>query len=82
MVPPAPIQVILTGNNIDTLLVVAERVKATVSEVAGTREEDISVEGENPEIAISVDRQKMALFHLTMDQVGGTMQNAFAGNTD
>ena len=78
----APIMVTLTGDNIDTLLRVSEQVKAVVAQVPGTQGLDVSVEGGNPEIAVTVDREKMALLHLTMQDVGGTMQNAFAGNTD
>ncbi|PKA81939.1 HAE1 family hydrophobic/amphiphilic exporter-1 [Ulvibacter sp. MAR_2010_11] len=76
-----PIQVILTGNNIDELIEVAEEMKIVIDKVPGTREEELSVEGGNPEIAITVDRDKMAVLKLTMSDVGNTMQNAFAGNT-
>jgi HAE1 family hydrophobic/amphiphilic exporter-1 len=59
----------------------SEKVKTAIAGIAGTREIEVSVEGGNPEIAISVDRDKMALLNLTMSDVGNTMQNAFAGNT-
>lgn len=76
-----PIQVILTGNNIEELIVVAEDMKKTIDAVPGTREIELSVQGGNPEVAITVDRDKMAVLNLTMSDVGNTMQNAFAGNT-
>ena len=76
-----PIQVVITGNSIDELLKVADEVKATVESVPGARNVELSVSGGNPEVAITVDRDKMAILNLTMSDVGNTMQNAFAGNT-
>lgn len=76
-----PIQVLLTGSDIDILMDTAEEVKRTVQNVNSTREVELSVESGNPEVAITVDRDKMAALNLTMSTVGNTMQNAFAGNT-
>lgn len=76
-----PIQVLLTGNDIDLLMKTAEEVKQTIENVNSTREVELSANSGNPEVAISVDRDKMAALNLTMSTVGTTMQNAFAGNT-
>ncbi|SFZ93630.1 hydrophobic/amphiphilic exporter-1, HAE1 family [Flaviramulus basaltis] len=76
-----PIQVLLTGSDIDILMETAEAVKQTVESVNSTREVELSAKGGNPEVAITVDRDKMAILNLTMSTVGNTMQNAFAGNT-
>ncbi len=76
-----PIQVLLVGSDIDVLMEAAEEVKKTVQSVNSTREVELSAEGGNPEVAITVDRDKMAALDLTMSTVGNTMQNAFAGNT-
>ncbi|WP_339887119.1 efflux RND transporter permease subunit [uncultured Flavobacterium sp.] len=76
-----PIQVLLTGSDIDVLMKTAEEVKQTIESVNSTREVELSVKGGNPEVAITVDRDKMAALNLTMSTVGNTMQNAFAGNT-
>lgn len=76
-----PIQVLLTGSDIDQLMEVAEEVKRTVEGVNSTREVELSVEDGKPEVAINVDRDKMAALNLTMSTMGNTMQNAFAGNT-
>ncbi|MET7030442.1 efflux RND transporter permease subunit [Sediminicola luteus] len=76
-----PIQVLLTGSNIDQLMDVAQNVKMTIEGVNSTREVELSAKGGNPEVAITVDRDKMAALNLTMSTVGNTMQNAFAGNT-
>jgi HAE1 family hydrophobic/amphiphilic exporter-1 len=76
-----PIQVLLTGSDIDVLMETAEQVKRKIESVNSTREVELSVEGGNPEVAITVNRDKMAALNLTMSTVGNTMQNAFAGNT-
>jgi len=76
-----PIQVVVTGNNVDRVMQAAENVKTTIQGVNSTREVELSVEGGNPEVAIQVDRDQMALLNLTMSRVGNTMQTAFAGNT-
>lgn len=76
-----PIQVVLTGNDINVLMETADAVKRTIESVNSTREVELSVEGGNPEVAIEVNRDQMAALNLTMNTVGNTMQNAFAGNT-
>ncbi|MTI32722.1 efflux RND transporter permease subunit [Xanthovirga aplysinae] len=78
----APLQVILKGNNMDSLFAFADKVLYKVDQVPGTFEEEISVEAGNPEISVSVDREKMAMLGLDLGTVGITMQNAFTGNTD
>lgn len=76
-----PIQVLLTGSDLDQLMETAGEVKRTIEGVNSTREVELSVEGGNPEVAITVNRDQMAALNLTMSTVGNTMQNAFAGNT-
>ncbi|WP_158976956.1 efflux RND transporter permease subunit [Cellulophaga sp. L1A9] len=76
-----PIQVMLVGDNMDQLMQTADEVKSKIESVNGTRDVELSVSGGNPEVAITVDRDKMAALSLTMSDVGNTMQNAFAGNT-
>lgn len=76
----APIQFEVQGANLDTVLAVGERVKAIMASVPGTSEIKASMEGGSPEVAIKVDRDKLAELNLSLDVVGSTMQNAFAGN--
>ena len=58
----------------------AIKIKEIVKSVSGTYEIKASVEGGNPEIAVNIDRQKLAELGLSLDVVGNTMQNAFTGN--
>jgi multidrug efflux pump subunit AcrB len=78
----APIQVILSGANLKELMAFSDKVLAEVAQVQGTAEVKKSVEAGNPEIAVHVDRDKMASLGLSLEQVGAGMQTAFSGNTD
>ena len=76
----APIQFQIQGADLDTILELSEQVQELMKEVPGTAEVKASVEGGNPEIAVQIDRQKLAELGLSLDVVGSTMQNAFTGN--
>ncbi|MBD8489643.1 efflux RND transporter permease subunit [Echinicola sp. CAU 1574] len=78
----APIQIVLSGPDLDTLKSFSDRVLTEVEKVPGTRKVQTSLEDGNPEIRVEVDRTKMADLGLDMAMVGGTMQVAFNGNTD
>lgn len=78
----APIQMVLSGPNLDTLLSFANRVIPQVEKVQGTAEVESSVEEGNPEIKVSVDRDKMSKLGVSLQTVGGGLQTAFNGNTD
>jgi HAE1 family hydrophobic/amphiphilic exporter-1 len=76
----APIQVIVESDNLDTLFAWSEKIKLLVKSIPGTTEIESSVEGGNPELSVSIDRQRLADLGLSMNTVGSTMQNAFSGN--
>jgi hydrophobic/amphiphilic exporter-1 (mainly G- bacteria), HAE1 family len=78
----APIQIILSSPDKDTLMPVAKQVLEIVKKVPGTIDEKLTVEEGNPEINISVDKEKMANLVLTLANVGATMQTDFTGNDD
>lgn len=76
----APIQFTIQGSNLDTVLNFSKKLEDIIKSVPGTFEIKASVEGGNPEIAVQIDREKLAELNLTLDMVGNTMQNAFTGN--
>lgn len=78
----APIQLVVTGPDLQTVMPFAEKAAAQLRKVPGATEVKLSVEGGNPEIVVKVDRDKMATLGLNMQTVGATMQIAFAGNDD
>lgn len=78
----APIQIVLSGTHLDSIMTVADEVKKIVSSVSGTAEVENSVEAGNPEIKVQVNRDKMASLGLSLENVGGTMRTAFNGVED
>src|SRR5690554_2902371 len=78
----APIQIVISGPDQDTLSNFSKIIMAEMAQVPGTRKIETSLEEGNPEIRIEVDRAKMADLGLGMDVVGGSLQVAFTGNTD
>ena len=77
-----PIQIFVSGSDKEQVMDYANQALAGIREIQGTLEAKLSVEEGNPEIKVSVDRERMARLGLTMDQVGATMQTSFSGNTD
>jgi len=77
-----PIEIMMNGADLDTLLVLSARVRKEMEAVPGCVEITASVESGTPEVQVEVNRQRMADYGLGMAQVGLTMQTAFSGNTD
>lgn len=78
----APIDLIVVGSDLDSVMKFAEVARKELMTVPGASETKLSVEAGNPEIRVQVDRDKMAALGLNLQTVGGTMQTAFSGNTD
>ncbi|PKV75107.1 efflux RND transporter permease subunit [Pontibacter ramchanderi] len=78
----SPIQLIISGSNLDNVMAFSQQVMGIVEGVAGTADVEMSVEGGNPEIEVVVDRDKMANVGLSLENVGASMQLAFNGNSD
>ncbi len=78
----APIQIIISGSNLDSVMAFSQKVMAITESIDGTADVETSVEGGNPEIEVVVDRDKMANVGLSLESVGASMQLAFSGNSD
>ena len=78
----APIQVIVSGPDKDSIRIVSEKIEGILAGLKGTRKIESSLEDGNPEIRVEVDRYKMNELGLSMDMVGGILQVAFNGNDD
>ncbi len=78
----SPIEVMLIGPDLDSLLSFSKECRAVMDSVPGCVEIESSVEAGNPELRVEIDRKRMADYGLTMAQVGLTMQTAFTGNSD
>lgn len=78
----APLQMNITGSTFEEALAYAEAAEAQLRTIDGATEIDLSVEEGNPEISVSVDRDRMASLGLNVASVGQTLRTAFSGNTD
>ncbi|PQA60335.1 efflux RND transporter permease subunit [Siphonobacter curvatus] len=78
----SPIEMILSGDNLDELMKTAGQVADRLKKTPGANDVKVSVEAGNPEVQVNIDREKMAKLGLNIQTVGGLLQNAFAGNDD
>jgi len=78
----APIQLVLSGDNVGRLLGYADTILAKMKSVPGTSDQKISIENNKPEVSVKVDKEKMAALGLRMNQVGNIINLAFNGNSD
>ncbi|MBX7243759.1 MAG: efflux RND transporter permease subunit [Bacteroidia bacterium] len=76
----APIQLIISGENPDSVIRIADFMKEKVRRIAGTADVELSVESGVPEVTVDMDKEKLAAYGLNVAMVGGTLQAAFAGN--
>jgi hydrophobic/amphiphilic exporter-1 (mainly G- bacteria), HAE1 family len=76
----APIELVLTGANYESLIATGKNVKARIAAVPGANDVQMSVEDGMPELNLTIDREKMATLGLDMINVGMTLNTAFAGN--
>ncbi len=76
----APLQMTVVGTELDEVMAYAKQAEAALKSIDGSAEVDLSVKDGNPEIMVSVDRDKMALLGLNVATVGQTLRTAFSGN--
>lgn len=78
----APLQLDILGSDLESAMKFAKEAEQVLKGIPGASEIDLSVEDGNPEIDVSVDRDKMSSLGLDLATVGMTMQTAYSGNTD
>ena len=78
----SPIQVIVKSSSQDSLYKYAENIKKLIEQSQGTIDVKSSLENISNEIAVNIDREKMADLGLSLPEVGSVMSIAFSGNTD
>jgi HAE1 family hydrophobic/amphiphilic exporter-1 len=76
----APLQMTVVGSNLEEVMAYAKQAEAQLKSIDGSSGVDLSVKEGNPEIMVSVDRDKMALLGLNVATVGQTLRTAFSGN--
>ena len=77
-----PIQLVLNSENKKALMNAAAELSARIKLMPGANDVSVSVEEGNPELTIDIDREKLAQLGLSVGQIGSTLQNAYAGDTD
>lgn len=78
----APLQMTVTGTTLEDAMSYAKAAEAKLRTIDGASEIKLSVEEGNPEISVTVDRDKMTSLGLNVASVGQTLRTAFSGNTD
>jgi HAE1 family hydrophobic/amphiphilic exporter-1 len=75
-----PIQLVISGAEHDSVMVAARQIQNLLAQIPGTADVRLSVEEGKPEMRIDIDRDKMALYGLTMAEVGATLNIALRGD--
>ena len=74
-----PISITIKGQDLDTLEDLAEEFAEVIKEVPGTREVETSLGKGNPELTITVNRDKAAQYGISSMQVSQTVRSALQG---
>ncbi len=78
----APIEMFLSGDDIDQVMVEARRLKAAILAIDGAKDPKISTGDISPEVRIDLDRQKMGQLGISVQSVAGLLNNSLAGNDE
>ena len=74
-----PVEVEISGYNLQTLRLLAEEVKAKMGEVPGLVDVKASTEEGQPEIQVVFDRQRVAELGTTIQSIGEILRNKLQG---
>jgi HAE1 family hydrophobic/amphiphilic exporter-1 len=77
----APIHIELTGENMQELTTVADRIKANVTKVPGTLNVDTTWKVGKPELRATIDRNRAADRGVTTAQVASALRTSLEGDT-
>ncbi len=78
----SPVQVIVKSSDQDSLLKYAAMVENLIENTQGTIDVNSSLDNSSNEVAVEIDKQRMADLGLNLSAVGSVMATAFSGNTD
>lgn len=78
----SPIQVLLRGADINRLYAAADSIMPIMNSIPGINDLKLSVDKNKPELQIKLNRERMELLGLNVQQVGNVINMAFAGNTN
>ncbi len=76
----SPLQIEVRGPDLETLAPIADKVAIITADVAGTRDVKSSWEEGQPEIKVSVDRDRAAQLGLSLGEIGVALRTALEGD--
>lgn len=76
----APVQRVLYSNNIEDLMIAGKKLKSALDTMYGVINPMVSVEDGSPEVAIELDRKKMGLLGLDINNIGNVLRTAYTGD--
>ena len=77
----APVEIVISGDSLDTLEGLGEEVETVLTSIEGTRNIKNSVKETNGEFVLHIDRIKAKLYGVSTEQLAATLRNAIAGTT-
>jgi len=77
-----PIQIAVSGTNLNDVQQAAEQIKDLLATIPGTADVRLSTEQGKPELQIEIDRAKMAQLGLSVADVGATLRVALTGDDE
>ncbi len=78
----SPIDIELTGDNMDELNAVSQRIRAVVAATRGTLNPDVSWKVGKPEIQATVDRERAADMGFSVGQIASALRTSIEGSTE
>jgi HAE1 family hydrophobic/amphiphilic exporter-1 len=78
----SPIQILVTGTDIDGVMKGADQIQSVLKKLEGTTDIRLSVEDSKPEFKVDIDRQKLNELGLTIAEVGQSLRIALTGDDD
>ncbi|MCX6158872.1 MAG: efflux RND transporter permease subunit [Ignavibacteriota bacterium] len=78
----SPVQILISGANYEDVMKGARIMYDITKGLEGTSDVRLSSEEGKPELRIQIDREKMALLGLTINDVGQTLRIALTGDND
>ena len=77
-----PMGIALYGDNYEDVLFSARKVENIMKNTKGVGEVKLTTSEGKPEIKIDIDREKLANYGLTLDNVGSSLRVALTGDDD
>ncbi|MBP6964916.1 MAG: efflux RND transporter permease subunit [Armatimonadetes bacterium] len=78
----SPIDIELTGDNMDELNAVSQKIRAVVASTEGTVNPDVSWKVGKPEITATIDRIRAAEMGFSVGQIASALRTSIEGSTD